>query len=447
MYIRTKDAAGNWGITNSKSFFVLPVLPVVPASNAPATITKAEYFYDIDPGFGNGINIPISSSMDVSGNFAVDVSTLASGVHYIYVRTKDAAGSWSITNVKSFYVLTTSATIPANKIAADIVKAEYFVDADPGFGLGKNIPVTQGNDITITNAFIDISGLPDGVHHVYVRTQDAAGNWSITNNNVFSIVAASVSIPSNPIAGNITKFEYFFDNDPGFGNAHTVSVAATTDLSNFTFAADVTGLTDGSHTLYIRTYDDWGITVTKPFTKGAPLPLNWLSFNANAITNAVQLNWKIANEIDNDHFEIERGTDGRTFTKIGVQNAIANAQDYQFIDNHPVDGVMYYRIRQIDKNGTYKYSVIIAIRFGKTGHQITIYPNPANDVINILFDKPQQKNSSIQLFNNNGQLIQTVAIDGLPSKQINVSALPNGAYQIRITTSETTNTQKIIVQH
>ncbi|MEI9957114.1 MAG: hypothetical protein WDM90_12610 [Ferruginibacter sp.] len=153
IYVRTKDAAGNWSITNNKAFFILPPAVTIPSVSAATTVVKAEYYFDTDPGFGNG------TDMAVSGTVAIDVSTLISGVHYLYIRTKDAAGNWGLTNVKSFYKLSTITTIPSNATPAPIVKAEYYLDTDPGFGNGHDIAVTTGNDITLSNAFIDITGL------------------------------------------------------------------------------------------------------------------------------------------------------------------------------------------------------------------------------------------------------------------------------------------------
>jgi len=246
----------------------------------------------------------------------------------------------------------------------------------------------------------------------------------------------------------MTKLEYFFDTDPGFGNGKRVDIAPTTDLSNYTFAADITSLNDSVHTLYIRVFDDWGITNTKTFIKGSALPLTWLSFNATAGANNVLLNWKTVNEINNNYFEAERSVDGRNFTKIGTVNAgTAATQDYQFTDNNPAAGISYYRIKQVDKDGRTSYSAVIAIRFGKNDPAITVYPNPATSVVNVLFDKPQQKDCIIELISNNGQLVQRVAAGGLQSKQLNVSGIAAGTYQLRIIAVNNIVTQKLIIQH
>lgn len=450
LYIRTKNTTGNWSLTNTSSFFIIPARPVIPAAPASSQIVKAEYFYDTDPGFGSGTNIPITSSFDVSGSFAVNTAALLQGVHRIYVRTKDAAGKWSITNESDFYVLPGGITIPANTAAVPIVKAEYYLDNDPGFGSGTDIPVASGNDITLSNAFVNLTGLSDGVHHLFVRTKDAAGRWSITSNQVFSIIAASFVMPPNPIAGNITKLEYFFDTDPGFGNGHLVSVTPSTDLSAYNIVADVSGLADGTHTLYVRSYDGWGLTNSRTFNKGVVVPVTWLSFNARAVADSVLLNWSTTNEVNTAYFDAERSTDAATFKKIGTvaaDNSNASIHNYQLADHNPAAGINYYRIKQVDADGHFKYSSVVAIRFGKGGAPISIYPNPAKDVVNVLFSKPQPKGTNAVLVNASGQVMQSVSLGGLQSKQLNVSNLAAGIYHLVINADDSKVTEEIVVRH
>ena len=445
--VRTRDAAGHWSLTNSQVFVIVAPTPVIPASAASAQIVKAEYFYDTDPGFGNGMNIPITAAFDVTNTFAANLNGLGNGVHRVYLRTKDAKGGWSITNVAVFNIVQAAPSIPSNPSVTNIVKAEYFTDTDPGFGNGTDIPLTAGTDVTLSSVFINLTGLSNGVHRVYVRTKDVKGSWSITNFNVFSIVAASVIIPPNPVPGNITKVEYFFDHDPGFGHATQISVTPTTDLSAFSFVADISTLNDSMHTLYIRTYDGWGITNTKTFLKGALVPLNWLSFNAKAAADSVLLDWITGNQVNADHFDVERSADGRSFKKIGAvaANNAVSTPGYHFTDNDPLDGISYYRIKAVDHNGQFNYSVIIAVRFGKP-ETVTLYPNPASDVLHILFAKQQQKNTVATIINSSGQTVLQTDISGLQSKQINVAAFANGIYELRISGTATV-TQKIVIRH
>ena len=446
VYIRTRDASMNWSLTNVATFVIVAPTPTIPASALVTRVLKAEYFYDMDPGFGNGVNIPVTPNFDVTGSFAVNTASLGSGSHRIYLRTQDSLKHWSLTNVASFYILSAPITIPANNTPGNIVKAEYFIDTDPGFGAGNNIPVTAGTDITLSNVFVNITGIPDGVHRIFVRTKDAAGTWSLTNLNTFSIVAASVTIPSNPVPGNITKFEYFFDTDPGFGNGHTISVTPTTDLSNYTFAADVSALNDSMHTLYVRTYDGWSMTTTKSFIKGSVTPVTWLSFNAKMKADSVLLNWSTASELNNARYEIQRSADGNSFTTIGTMNGNGTSSlqhDYAFTDKQPLNGVSYYRIKQVDLDGRFTYSVVIAIRFGGGSSYTAVYPNPAKDLLHLQFGG-KEKTVTVNIFDAAGKLIESQRKENQPVIDINISKLASGIYYLEASDGKVSGKTKFI---
>ncbi|MEP6676910.1 MAG: LamG-like jellyroll fold domain-containing protein [Ferruginibacter sp.] len=434
LFVRTRDLSNHWSLTNYTTFFIVPPIGTIPATQPLSRILKAEYFYDTDPGFGAGTNIPITATYDLNGTFPVNTSALTNGVHRIFVRTQDSTKSWSLTNFSSFYVLQSITTIPANPAAGNVVKAEYYMDTDPGFGNATDIPLTASNDVTINNTLVSLVGLSNGVHHVYVRTKSSNGAWSLTNNGVFSIIAASFSLPPNPVPGNITKFEYFFDTDPGFGNGHIVSITPTTDLNNYTFAADVSSLNDSTHTLYIRTFDGWSITNTRSFIKGSVTPVTWLSFNAKLKADSVLLNWSTATELNNARYEIQRSADGNSFVTIGSMNGSGTSSlqhDYTYTDKNPLPGVSYYRIRQVDLDGRSTYSVVIAIRFGAGNILTNVYPNPAKSLLHLQFGG-KEKNVQVNIFDASGKLVLSENKSNQPVIDINITKLIPGTYYLQV---------------
>ncbi|MBS1736471.1 MAG: T9SS type A sorting domain-containing protein [Bacteroidetes bacterium] len=447
--VRTKNSTGSWGLTNMLPFYILPVIPTIGTSPSLVNINKAEYFIDADPGFGKGTDIPVAAGTNITvTNAAIDLTGLTSGVHFINIRTKDVAGHWSLTNILSFMIIPVVPTIGNNTTLVNINKAEYFIDADPGFGKGADISVTAGTNVTASNAVIDLTGLSNGIHQVYVRTRDANGKWGLTNNQIFNILVAAITIPPNPAAGNLTKFEYFFDTDPGFGKGHTVGIAATTNLNNYSFAADLTGLADGQHTLFMRSYDGWGLTNTQSFTIGAIVPLSWLSFNAHKVADSVLLNWQTTNEVNVSKMIIERSSDGISFKQVGEMRAknTVNINDYHFADNQPLQGINYYRIKQIDMDGQYKYSVIVSIVFNKTNAGFIAYPSPANNEVNILINNTLQHNARVKLFSVKGQLLMAVQLRNMLTN-ISTQNIANGTYILGVENGPVVQTQKIIVQH
>ncbi|KAA9332088.1 T9SS type A sorting domain-containing protein [Hymenobacter busanensis] len=273
--IRAKDANGQWSLTTRRSFYYEP------AASTAANISKAEYFIDTDPGFGSATDIPVAApAADVSGlAFSYDVSGLSAGFHALGVRTKDANGQWSLTTRRSFYYE------PAAATAVNVTKVEYFLDADPGFGSATDVPITAGLDVAGVAISIPVSSLSTGFHTISVRSKDANGKWSLTTERPFYYEPLTAAAP------NITKIEYYFDTDPGFGSATDVPVATPApDLAGFGFMADASALADGAHRFFVRTRDangKWSLVTSRSFLKNGCAS----SANFAAVLPAVNYNY------------------------------------------------------------------------------------------------------------------------------------------------------------
>ncbi len=253
LYLRSKDATGNWSVTNRHPFFKIQ-------ATAFANVTKAEYFIDTDPGFGNAINVPVTAGINIANvPITVSIASLSAGFHNLYLRSKDVNGNWSITNRHPFFKMQATAF-------ANVTKAEYFIDTDPGFGNAINVPVTAGTNIADVPITISITSLSAGFHNLYVRSKDVNGNWSVTNRHPFFKIQPS-------IFPNITKAEYFIDTDPGFGNAINIPVTTGINIANVPVSVSITSLNAGFHNLYVRSKDvngNWSVTNRHPFFKVQP---------------------------------------------------------------------------------------------------------------------------------------------------------------------------------
>ncbi|MGN6211238.1 CARDB domain-containing protein [Parafilimonas sp.] len=259
LYLRTKNAVGKWSLVNYSSFIVNsdPSYPTAPA--AAKNIIAAEYFIDIDPGFGNGTAITVTPGLNIS-NMSASINTtgLSNGVHRLYMRTLNAEGRWSLTGFNRFEVSSDPAYPASPAAAQNIVSAEYFIDNDPGFGNGIAITVTPGLNISNINVSVNTTGLSNGVHRVYVRTLNAEGRWGLTNLSSFE-VASDPAYPVAPAAAqNILAAEYFIDNDPGFGKGHAIAVTPGKDIANVQSTVNTSQLSNGKHYLYVRTLSQEG---------------------------------------------------------------------------------------------------------------------------------------------------------------------------------------------
>lgn len=255
LYLRFRNEEKIWSFTRVKVFYKQSLSDI--SFNSP--IVQGEYFFNTDPGLGKGKPIAFTSGTNISDlSFVADITSLAEGFHKLYVRFKDSRGAWSFTPAKSFYKQVAAASI------SPVVKGEYFIDADPGFGKGRNLVVTPGNDISNFQFTADLSSVSEGFHKISTRFLDAAGKWSLTSTRHFFNL-------SNTSAGplpNVTAVEYFIDTDPGFGKGKKLPVTPSTDIKNIQFEPDLTNLDFGNHTLFVRALDangKWSITHQRPF--------------------------------------------------------------------------------------------------------------------------------------------------------------------------------------
>ncbi len=179
------------------------------------------------------------------------------------------------------------------------------------------------------------------------------------------------------------------------------------------------------------------------------LPLSWISFNAEKqFAGNALLKWSVANQINNNHFEIERSTDATHFITIGTLSAGKNfvaAQSYSYVDAQLPAGIVYYRIKQVDNDGKYSFTKIEKLNPDAKNATWNVAPNPALDHTTILFNTTAT-NVRIFLTDGNGKIIYR---NTLPSanagSQLNipVSQLAKGVYILRIETSKETGTEKI----
>ncbi len=259
--IRAKDANGNWSLQNSTILYK-PYTLATPG--AQPNITKLEYFIDNDPGYGLATNVTVTAGTNIANVvIPINPATLSLGVHMLSTRTKDANGNWSLQNSTILYkpyTLTTPGAQP------NITKLEYFIDIDPGYGQATNVVIPASTNIANTIIPINPTSLTTGVHTFVIRSKDANGNWSLLN---AVILYKPYTLPTTGSQPNITKVEYYFDYDPGYGNATNVPITSGTNISNLVIPIDPFPLTVCEHAFHIRAKDangNWSLLNYKPVT-------------------------------------------------------------------------------------------------------------------------------------------------------------------------------------
>lgn len=170
------------------------------------------------------------------------------------------------------------------------------------------------------------------------------------------------------------------------------------------------------------------------------LPVTLEKFRAYASDKGVELEFTTASEKNNDYFIIERSDDGRDFKEIGQMEGKGdnNARHfYTWTDLYPFRGKNYYRLVQIDLDGSVAISPVVTAVKGSV-KDIQISPSPVNDQIYISIGQPAGEDGNWEIFNSAGQLI----INGfwpqeMSDTDVNLSTLNSGVYIVRITTGTT----------
>ncbi len=232
---------------------------------------------------------------------------------------------------------------------------------------------------------VNLTANATGMQVKYDTTNAGAASFGTTGTDATPLIAYNTYenweiTPLSTATGTVTIYWDTIKNE-GIFNVSDLKVAHKTGGSWLNEGGTGTG-TVSAGSLTSNAISTWS-----PFTLGSivnsTLPLQWLNLTGSLNSSKqVVINFKVQeNNVDN--YLIEKSNDGRTFNTIASIYSKGNGtNNYQFIEALALDGVKYYRIKQIDVNGNFSYSSIIKLsNINKT--TISIYPNPVKDIVTI----------------------------------------------------------------
>ena len=273
---------------------------------------------------------------------------------------------------------------------------------------------------------------PDGTQ-VYVANIEygEGGTISIINtstNKVVATINANNELESISLSQDGTKL-YVPD-----GTSNTVSVINT--LTN-----KLVGRVN-----WLSTSNAWGNFIANvPTACGFSEPVSIKNIEAAVKNSAVYLSWQTATELNTSHFTIQHSTTGTSFTDIGTVKAIGSgANSYSFTDNNPANGINYYRLESIDKDGSTSYSKIVSVNFGDK-QSFSINPNPARDFATISFSNTVN-NATIAVYDITGKVVIAQSLNGNANYfKLNTQTLTNGVYAIKVNTAKGSYNEKLLI--
>jgi len=206
-------------------------------------------------------------------------------------------------------------------------------------------------------------------------------------------------------------------------------------------------------------YADNSVDVTNNtgwlFTGCIILPVELLSFTATPVNNeSVLLEWTTASENFNDHFVVERSTDGDRWETNGQVDGTGNSVtilNYNYEDNKPNKGINYYRLMPVDNDGNFEYSSVETAFISPANELfVSTYPNPvkAGENIFINYNLTSDQIVTVQLSDITGKVIldqQSLGMEGDNQLTINTRDFSNGLYLLRLTTGELHKVEKIAI--
>lgn len=282
-----------------------------------------------------------------------------------------------------------------------------------------------------TSVFLDAAKKTGGNATDFIGTATQSGGTA-TDADVFGTGGAATFTFNN--GGGVNQgFEIVFDYSAlGIDGSMDVEafafvVSATGFFSNVTVPGDVSGTNLGFN-------PDFNVIAGGPYHSSvAPLPVVLGDFNAvlDKQNNSVTLNWLTFSEENNAYFEIEKSLDGRTFAVIGMVNGAINSfdqTDYDFIDQQPYEGMNYYRLKQVDLDGDFTYSSTLTVAIEHTKAQL--FPNPVQRFLTIKMETTA--NTVLEVYNLQGQLMQTSWLNDETTQEVELSALQAGVYLVRL---------------
>jgi uncharacterized repeat protein (TIGR01451 family) len=380
----------------------VPILnnDVAPGSNLdPATV-------DLDP---NTAGLQTSLAVPGKGSFAVN-----------------SAGVVTFTPSGSF-----AGTVAVPYTVQSVLRGDYT--SSPA-----NIRITvQGADLATT-----VSGpatATAGSNITYAMRTANAGGLTATN------VVPKLQLPTGLPTANVTAAGGSYDPATGwvtFGQISSLTSTGTPVDHTVTFRAPTTGPVAGLATSASSSVPDPvtannSASVTTAIS-GAPLPVELTRFEAQAQGADVALNWTTAQEKNNDRFELERSADGTRFERVGTvagRGTATSATEYRHRDAGAARAgqLLYYRLRQVDTDGTATYSDVRAVRFtDKLASAIALYPNPAAEQATLDLRGLAAGTYAVRVLDVTGRVVQQLKAEGTQTQILPLHTLRPGSYVVQV---------------
>ena len=308
---------------------------------------------------------------------------------------------------------------------------------------------TENNKI-INNILVNDN---DGANSYAIELAAQTAGFEMTANDLY-VSAPTAQVGKYDGTDHATVASWMTASGSMYDVSHAITFvdAANGDLhlDNTTHAADV--VLAGVPTVLATDIDGDARLLTAPYMGAdelsTPVPVLLTSFAAQSDDEGVVLTWETAEETDVAYFEAQR-QDGDDFVGVGRIDAKGSGSSYRFVDAAAKAGVLKYRLKVVDRDGSFSFADVIEVAYDKVAEYALDqnYPNPFNPTTTINYSLAEQTHVKLVVFNMLGEEVATLVNSnqqaGSYKVQFNASNLASGMYVYRLETPAFTKTLKM----
>jgi hypothetical protein len=431
------------------------------------------------------------SNLATANNFSLVTNPFASPIDWttIYALANNATNFNGSVNIwdpnvgtRGGFVAINDIGIPSNGASlltehlqsgqAFFIQTKTGVSGNPSFIIEETHKSTTNNlDVFRTNTSLEklkiqlrftasnIQRIADGVVAIFSNTysngidgRDAEqiANWdediALTRNGKELSIESRNTITANDTLflkiGNLraAQANYRWVIEPEQLNAAGLTAFLEDNFTNTSTPISLTAATTINFTVSSNAASTAANRFRIVFRNNAALPVTITQIKAQQKGNDVQVLWNTVNEQNIQHYEVEKSTNAQQFSKIATVAAktASSSNDYSMVDASIPSGTYYYRLKIVEKNGSYNYSKVVRFTIGKGNiNTVSIYPNPIKgNTINLQLNNVEKGNYTIKVLNYAGQVVYQSSLQhlgGSATEQLVLSkALASGQYQLEM---------------
>jgi photosystem II stability/assembly factor-like uncharacterized protein len=347
-------------------------------------------------------------------------------------------------------------------LPADNFTSIFFVDTIYGWATSRyvwqttnggnnwiqrsDIPITFSNDVYFPNSDTGWIARRSSILNSFFKTIDGGLSWIgnpeiLGASNFYLFPDDAHWIVSGVIIQSYIIYKKYITYDGG-NNWIEFSDDVPVGFNGFSSVTDNLGFAVGSSGLILR-YDD---TIY--------IPVELVSFEGKANKNKIILEWITGSELNNNGFEIQRKFQNQSWESISFilgHGTTTEEHSYSYTDFIDKPGIYFYRLKQVDFDGSFEHSSIIEVYVNSPSRFILSqnYPNPFNSITNIAFQIPTDEFVSIKIYDVLGNEVKTLLEEtkkaGYYTISLNANDLSSGIYFYKLSAGAYSATKKLIL--